>query len=97
VRLAREDELLSEQLRGAGVDAERARAARAVLDEKRVARARTIEDYQAGRIDRDAFRARARENKVAADARLQEILTPREIAALDPVGARAAVIAEEKK
>jgi hypothetical protein len=97
VRLAREDDFLIEQLRVAGLDGERERQVRAVLEDQRAARARAIEDYEAGRIERDAFRARARENKTTADRRLHEILTPREIAALDPVGARAAVVAEERR
>lgn len=96
-RLAREDELLVGQAIQAGCDAQRAEAMRAALAAKRAARARTIEDLEAGRISREEMAARARETKRQADEALRKILTPQELEALDPEGARAAVVEADHK
>lgn len=95
-RLAREDEELVRQAVAAGCDPRRAEQMRAVLATKREERARTIEEYRAGRISNAEMTARARTTKRKADDALRALLTPTELAALDPDGARAAVIEAEK-
>jgi hypothetical protein len=96
-RLAREDEALVSQALGAGCDAERAEAMRRALAARREARARTIEELRAGRITREEMAARARSTKREADAAVRGILTPKELEALDPDGARAAVLEQEER
>lgn len=96
-RLAREDELLVQQAVGAGCDAKRAEAMRQVLAEQRQARARAIEERRLGKLSREELAARALENKRKADAALRTILQPAELEALDPDGARAAVVEADRK
>ena len=96
-RLAREDELLVQQAVSAGCDAPRAEAMRRVLAEQRQARARAIDERRAGRLSREELAARALGNKRKADAALRTILQPVELEALDPDGARAAVVEADRK
>lgn len=96
-RLAREDELLVQQAVSAGCDAKRAEAMRQVLAEQRQARARAIEERRLGKLSREELAARALENQRKADAALRTILQPAELEALDPDGARAAVVEADRK
>lgn len=90
-RLAREDEELVRQAVAAGCDATRADRMRDVLAAKRAARAETIAARTAGRITAAELATRAKATKREADAALRALLTPEELAALDPEGARATI------
>ena len=96
-RLGREDELLVEQVVAAGCDVERAKTMRELLQRKAEHRARTIADHEAGKITDDELDEAARTARVRLDNALAELLAPNEIEALDPIGARAQVLAEEKR
>lgn len=91
-RLASEDEELVHQAVAAGCDPTRAERMRDVLAAKRAARAETIAERTAGRITAAELATRAKATKREADAALRALLTPEELAALDPEGARASVI-----
>jgi len=91
-RLASEDEQLVHQAVAAGCDATRADRMCDVLAAKRAARAETIAARTAGRITAAELATRARATKREADAALRALLTPEELAALDPEGARASII-----
>jgi len=79
----------------AGCDPKRADVLREVLAEQRAARAETVEAYRSGRIGPDALARQVRAAKRLADEAAAALPTPAERAALDPVGARAAVIRAE--
>lgn len=96
-RLAREDEALVQLAIAAGCDAARAEAMREVLATKRRERASTLEAFGAGRLTREEMTAREQETKRKADAALRELLTPQELEALHPDGARAAPVDEEER
>jgi len=96
-RLARQDEILVDQAKAAGCDEERAAKLRDLLVAREAQRAQTIADHEAGKLTEDEMHEAAHAQKLAFDAATKELLKPAELDALDPVAARAQVLAEEKR
>ncbi|MEZ0229491.1 MAG: hypothetical protein ACAI25_12750 [Planctomycetota bacterium] len=94
-RLARQDEILVQQVLATGCDAERVAKLRELLIARQAHRVKTIAAHRAREISDDEMHAAAYEAQVAFDEGLKRVLTPDELEALDPVAARTQVLAEE--
>lgn len=81
--LARIEEHLVQQAIRAGCDATCAKEIRHALVERSTAREASMVDYLAGRIDIRTVGVRATAARRTLDRRLAEILTPKQLAALD--------------